>query len=176
MDPEQQPFRPPPVHKATARLRKVLVLNEAMEYRMRQHLHINETDFQAMQHLMRARSMSPGELAKAVHLTSAATTTVVDRLVAAGHARRVRHATDRRRWLVQPTESSIRETMGQLMPMIMETDAVVASMDDAGQRAVVTYIDAVVEAMERRLAAMAAASEATQTAAEFPETGAGPWT
>ena len=159
MEPERRAFTPPRVHAASHRLREVLVLNELMEYRMRLHLNINETDFQAMQHLMRARSMSPGELARAVHLTSAATTTVVDRLVAAGHARRVPHATDRRRWLVEPTESTIRETMEQLMPMILETDTVVSGMDDAGQAAVVTYLDSVVAAMKDRAAEMAEAKE-----------------
>lgn len=169
MEPERPAFTPPRVHAASHRLREVLVLNELMEYRMRLHLNINETDFQAMQHLMRARSMSPGELARAVHLTSAATTTVVDRLVAAGHARRVPHATDRRRWLVKPTESTIRETMEQLMPMILETDTVVSGMDDACQAAVVTYLDSVVAAMKGRAAEMAEADE------RRPGTGGQPW-
>ena len=154
MAPARLPSKPPPMHDASKRLRAVLVLNELMEFQMRRHMHINETDFQAMQHLRQHRSMSPGDLARSLHLTSAATTTVIDRLVVAGHARRVPHATDRRRWLIEPTQESIRDAMSQLMPMVVEADNMVRSLPQEHQDAVVTYLDGVIDAIQRRIVEM----------------------
>ena len=68
----------PRMHPATVLLRQILELNEVMEFAMRREMSLNETDFQAMQHLIKHRSMSPGELAQFLHLTAAATTTVID--------------------------------------------------------------------------------------------------
>ena len=145
------------MHQASVLLRKVLVLNEVMEYQMRRDMKINETDFQAMQHLLKHGSMTPGALAAALHLTSAATTTVVDRLVRAGHAQRAPHPSDRRRWLVEPTPESAREAMARLMPMVIEADDLVQAMDGPGQEYVVSYLQGVVAAVERRIGEMDAA-------------------
>ncbi|WP_427017444.1 MarR family winged helix-turn-helix transcriptional regulator [Pseudarthrobacter sp. P1] len=151
---ETQPatYAPHPMHEATVLTRQVLVLNEAIEYLMRREMDINETDFQAMQHLLKNRGMSPGELAKALHLTSAATTTVVDRLVLKGHAVREPHPTDRRRLQVIPSPTSVRDAMGHLMPMIMQIDQMVSASPAQNQRAVVEFLHGVVAAMNERIA------------------------
>lgn len=153
----------PAMHPASILMRKILVLNDTVEYRMRVHLKTNETDFQAMQHLLQTGPMTPSELAAQLHLTTAAVTSVIDRLARAGHVTRRPHASDRRRIVVEPTESAIREAMAQLMPMIMTTDSLVSGMDDAGQHAVTTYLNGVVEAMQERIDAMATHAEGTTT-------------
>jgi DNA-binding MarR family transcriptional regulator len=153
--PDDNSWRPPgPMHRASVLVRQILVLNEVMEFIMRREMDLNETDFQAMQHLLRHRSMSPGELAQSLHLTAAAATTVIDRLVAKGHACRTPHPTDRRRTLITPSEDSIRKTMEKLMPMIMDVDDKVRSYDDDGQRVIVDFLDSVVTAMTERVAAL----------------------
>ncbi|WP_417218343.1 MarR family winged helix-turn-helix transcriptional regulator [Arthrobacter sp.] len=149
------------MHPASVLLRKILVLNDTVEYRMRVHLKTNDTDFQAMQHLLQTGPLSPSALATQLHLTTAAVTSVIDRLVQAGHVRRVPHPSDRRRIVVEPTESSIREAMAQLMPMILTTDSLVKGMDEAGQDAVVAYLDGVVASMQDRIDSMTAAAEGT---------------
>ncbi|WP_425862244.1 MarR family winged helix-turn-helix transcriptional regulator [Arthrobacter sp. TWP1-1] len=142
------------MHQASVLVRQVLVLNEEMEFIMRREMDINETDFQAMQHLMKQRTMSPGELAKLLHLTPAATTTVIDRLVRKGHVQRAPHPTDRRRWLISPSEDSVREAMEKLMPMILEVDEKVRGYDDAEQAAIVDFLGAVVGSMNSRITAL----------------------
>lgn len=149
------------MHPASVLLRKILVLNDTVEYRMRVHLKTNDTDFQAMQHLLQTGPLSPSALATQLHLTTAAVTSVIDRLVQAGHVRRVPHRSDRRRIVVEPTESSIREAMAQLMPMILTTDSLVKGMDEVGQEAVVAYLDGVVASMQERIDSMTAAAEGT---------------
>lgn len=151
MEAQHQPRGPRPMHEATVLTREVLVLNEVMEYLMRKEMDINETDFQAMQHLLKARTMSPGELAKALHLTTAATTTVIDRLVQKGHAVREPHPTDRRRLQVKPSEQSVRDAMGHLMPMILQIDDMVCASPAASQQAVVDFLHGVVGAMNDRI-------------------------
>ncbi len=142
------------MHQASILVRQILVLNEDMEFLMRREMDVNETDFQAMQHLMKHRSMSPGELAQLLHLTPAATTTVIDRLVGKGHVLRAPHPTDRRRWLISASEESVRAAMAKLMPMILEVDEKVRAYDDAEQAVIVEFLGGVVGAMSNRIAAL----------------------
>lgn len=62
---------------------------------------MHPTDLEAMVHVMQAETdgdpLTAGRLAGALNLSSAATTSVVDRLERAGHVQRERPATDRRR-------------------------------------------------------------------------------
>ncbi|MEO6530681.1 MAG: MarR family transcriptional regulator [Specibacter sp.] len=117
-------------------------------------MNLNETDFQAMQHLMKQRSMSPGELAKMLHLTAAATTTVIDRLERKGHITRTPHPTDRRRWLISPSEESVRAAMAKLMPMIMDVDTMVRTYKDDEQAVIVDFLRKVVTSMSERVSAL----------------------
>ncbi|GAA4367441.1 MarR family winged helix-turn-helix transcriptional regulator [Paeniglutamicibacter cryotolerans] len=142
------------MHPASALLRQILVLNASLEFEMRRAMRINETDFQALQHIIASRSMSPGELATRMHLTSAAVTTIIDRLERAGHVQRTAHPTDRRRRLVCITPQAMQEAMEHLMPMIMESDASVKNMEPEAQQAVVGYLRATTEAIERRIRKM----------------------
>lgn len=153
------PARRPEMHPASVLLRKILVLNDSVEFRMRVHLKTNETDFHAMQHLLQNGPMAPSLLARELHITTAAVTSVIDRLVKAGHVRRTPHSTDRRSVIIEPTESSAREAMAQLMPMILATDSLVRGLDESGQHAVTTYLGGVAAAMQERIDAMAAAAE-----------------
>ena len=144
--------RRPEMHDASVLMRKVLVLNDVVEYQMRRAMGTNETDFQAMQHLMTKGPMTPSQLADALHITTAAATTVVDRLVRADHARRVPHPLDRRSTMVEPTKHAAQKAMSKLMPMIRQTDQLVRDVEPAQQEAVVTYLAGVVQAMEQRVA------------------------
>ncbi len=157
----------PQMHPATVLIREILVLNEVMEYIMRRQMDLNDTDFQALQNLMTNHTMSPGELAQSLHLTAAATTTVIDRLVRKGHVRRDPHPTDRRRWLVSPSEESIRKTMAKLMPMILEVDTKVRNYDDAGQDAIVDFLESIVAYMNERAQTL----EREDAAPEPPQQG-----
>ncbi|MGO1972150.1 MAG: MarR family winged helix-turn-helix transcriptional regulator [Propionibacteriaceae bacterium] len=135
------------MHRATVLLRDVLVLNDEVEFEMRKHLDTSETDFQAMQHLMRRGQMKPTELADALHVTSAGATTVIDRLVRRGHAERVPHPGDRRSVLIKPKEDATQSAMSVLRPMIDVTDAAVRQMPVEAQGAVVDYLESVVASM-----------------------------
>jgi DNA-binding MarR family transcriptional regulator len=67
---------------------------------------LNRTDLRALEAL-RAGGMTAGDLARALSVTSGATTRVIDSLVAAGHVRREGDPGDRRRVLVRLTPAAM---------------------------------------------------------------------
>lgn len=71
---------------------------------------VYRTDLRAltliMQRTREDQDTSPSDLGRMLDLTSAATTALVDRMVANGHVERVRSTTDRRRVLVRHTDSA----------------------------------------------------------------------
>jgi len=73
-------------------------------------LGLNRTDMRCLDILDREGRMTAGELAAQTGLTTGAITTVVDRLEAAGHARRVRDTDDRRRVYVELSDAARRNT------------------------------------------------------------------
>jgi DNA-binding MarR family transcriptional regulator len=77
---------------------------------------LNRTDLRALQALRRG-GMTAGTLARALGVTSGATTRVIDSLVASGHVARAPDPTDRRRVLVRLTpraEEQVDRTFEQL--------------------------------------------------------------
>jgi DNA-binding MarR family transcriptional regulator len=79
---------------------------------------LNRTDMRALDLVGQARSLAPTELARRLGVTTAGTTTVIDRLEAAGYVRRRPDPVDRRRLAIEPTEYTDRQdadTFGGLM-------------------------------------------------------------
>ena len=76
---------------------------DALDEAAAAYLGINRTDARALDVIERLGRVSAGELAREMHLTTGAVTTVVDRLERAGYARRVPDPTDRRRVIVEAT-------------------------------------------------------------------------
>jgi DNA-binding MarR family transcriptional regulator len=77
---------------------------------------LNRTDLRALQALRRG-GMTAGTLARALGVTSGATTRVIDSLVESGHVARAPDPTDRRRVLVRLTpdaEDQVDRTFEQL--------------------------------------------------------------
>jgi DNA-binding MarR family transcriptional regulator len=72
-------------------------------------LGINLTDFKSLGLLHRKGPMTPKELAKAMRMSAAAMTTVIDRLEKAGYAERKREGEDRRSLRVHAAPGSGRK-------------------------------------------------------------------
>lgn len=69
-------------------------------------VNLNRTDFRALLALSSSQGMTAGELARALRVTTGATTRVIDGLVTAGHAYREWDPKDRRRILVSVTPTA----------------------------------------------------------------------
>lgn len=118
----------------------------------RDSMGMGETDILALRYLLRSqaagKSSVPKDLSLFLGITSASTTTLIDRLVASGHVRREAHPSDRRSIIVIPTGESdqeVRHTLGAMhrrMMLVAET----LTADQA--RIVVDFLQRMTEALE----------------------------
>jgi len=99
----------------------------AMRRRTRDSMSMGENDLLVLRYLLKAHqqglSVSPGEIARYLGVSTASTTAIVDRLEKSGHVRRERHATDRRSIYVVPTADSdeeVRRTLGDMHDRMLE--------------------------------------------------------
>lgn len=117
-----------------------------------EHQSMHPTDLEAMVHVMQAETdgepLTAGGLAGALGLSSAATTSVVDRLERAGHVQRERPATDRRRVHLRITPGAMVVAGAFFGPLGRRTDAVMAQFSEAELRAVHRFLVGFGQAME----------------------------
>lgn len=144
--PDQQAPRFGESHAATILLRELLDVTVDFERSLGEELAVNPTDLSAMQHLIVAGPLSPTGLAERLQLSSAAVTSVVDRLEALGHVHRSPNPDDRRGTLVVPEPASIGRAMGRIVPMVSAVDQAIHAFDDAEKEVITRYLSRVVEA------------------------------
>lgn len=118
----------------------------------RDSMGMGETDILALRYLLRVQASGkqvvPKDLSQFLNITSASTTTLIDRLVASGHVRREPHPTDRRSVVVIPTGESdkeVRETLGAMHRRMMQV-AEGLTADEA--RVVVDFLQRMTDALQ----------------------------
>lgn len=139
------------VHPATALLREILDLTGDFERHLGRQLTVNPTDLEAMEELIRDGALSPTELARRLGISTAAVTTVVDRLTAVGHVVREANPADRRGVLVVPNPASVHKAMTTLMPMILGMDGVLQGFDDDEKSTITAYLGRVADVYRAQL-------------------------
>ena len=108
------------IRQLIAEVRASQVATDALDQAVAERFGLNRTDARALDVLDQHEGpITAGELAQAMHLTTGAITSVIDRLEKAGWAKRVRDPADRRRVLVEVTAKVAR--MG---------DAIYGTLDD----------------------------------------------
>jgi DNA-binding MarR family transcriptional regulator len=90
---------------------------------------LNRTDLRALQAL-RGGGMTAGNLARALGVTSGATTRVIDSLVVSGHVVRGPDSRDRRRVLVRLTPAAERQVDSTFEQLRIDTRALLDRYDD----------------------------------------------
>jgi DNA-binding MarR family transcriptional regulator len=93
-------------------------------------MRLNRTDLRAVQALRPSDGMTAGELARALQITSGATTRVIDSLVASGHAVREADPHDRRRVLVRLTPAAAEAVDSSFERLREQARALVAGYGD----------------------------------------------
>jgi len=139
------------VHPATALLREILDLTGDFERHLGRELTVNPTDLEAMEELIRDGALSPTELARRLGISTAAVTTVVDRLSAVGHVTREPNPADRRGVLVVPSPASVQKAMATLMPMILGMDRVLGEFDESERSTITAYLGRVADTYREQL-------------------------
>jgi DNA-binding MarR family transcriptional regulator len=136
--------RPDPAGAILQALRDYKAAEVATRRSTRDSLGMGETDLLALRHLLRAQAggerVGPKDLSRVLGITTASTTSLIDRLVAGGHVRREPHATDRRSLVIVPTvvsDSEVRATLGVMHSRMMAV-AEELSVDEA--RTVVNFL------------------------------------
>ena len=137
--------RPWDVAAPTALLREFLKVSEQFERRLGRELDVNPTDLTAMEHLIESGPLSPSEIAARLGVTTAAATTVVDRLTRVGHVSRHSNEQDRRGVVVVPEPESVHRALGMIQPMVQAVDEALRGFDEAEQRAITAYLERVLE-------------------------------
>jgi DNA-binding MarR family transcriptional regulator len=92
---------------------------QKLSFESRTHMQLNETDMKALRYIIASMNadvaVTAGALSEHLHISTASTTKLLDRLEKAGHIERKPHPTDRRAVTVEITEDThrqVRRTMG----------------------------------------------------------------
>lgn len=116
-------------------LQDLLALAPRVTHALSRRMGVTESHVEAMQHLV-GEPLHPGELARRLGVTNAGATTIVDRLAASGHARRIPDSDDGRRVIVEATPRGVADVVDQLMPMLTRLSAMETGYS-AQERAVI---------------------------------------
>jgi DNA-binding MarR family transcriptional regulator len=126
-------------------------ISEAFDEHVAARLGINRTDLRALDILDQRGPISAGELAEAMHLSSGAITTLLDRLERAGYARRRRDTEDRRRVLVEPTPKLQQGGENFYLPLYEGTMRLLEGRSDEELLALTEFLEQGRELLEREL-------------------------
>lgn len=130
-----------------AALQELVTVSEAVPAALARRAGLSTSELHSLRYLMNG-PMGPVELAKALGVTSAASSGIVDRLCGHGHARRRPHPGDGRRTEVVITDSGRTEVMARMRPMF-EALARLDNDLDADERVVVErYLRGATDAMQ----------------------------
>jgi DNA-binding MarR family transcriptional regulator len=132
-------------HPATLLLRELIDVTDDFERSLGDELKVNPTDLTAMRHVISDGALSPSALAERLHLSSAAVTTVIDRLERVGHVSRTSNPDDRRGTLVVAAPDSVGLALGRILPMVAGVDDAIRAFDEQEQQVITRYLSRVVE-------------------------------
>jgi DNA-binding MarR family transcriptional regulator len=118
-----------------------------------QLLGVNRTDSRCLDILEQRAPMSAGDLARASNLTTGAITAVIDRLERAGLARRIPDATDRRRVLIELTDTARRAIEAMFGPMAELARPMVTRYSDDDLKFLIEF-NQLMRGVQERLAEM----------------------
>ncbi|HVK20935.1 MAG TPA: MarR family transcriptional regulator [Actinokineospora sp.] len=106
---------------------------------------MHRTDLNAVALIMHAdqagRSLSPGQLAEALHLSASSVSALLDRLEAAGHVHRARSDADRRRVELHVRESALEVGREFFAPLGAEMAEAWAVLDDSERLVVSRFLE-----------------------------------
>lgn len=134
-------------------LRDYRAAETALRRSTRDSMGMGETDILALRYLLRVqasgKAVVPKDISRFLGITSASTTSLIDRLVASGHVRREAHPTDRRSVVVVPTVESDKEVRVTLGAMHREMMSVAEGLTAEEARVVVNFLERMTEALQR---------------------------
>lgn len=141
----------PPSPAPVPALRDLIATGARVRHHLAYSAKLSESELRALDHLSTG-TRGPAELARLLDVSTPASTGIVDRLVARGHAERRPHAVDRRRTELHLTDSGRRELRTQLAPMIAALRDLDAHFTDEELAVAERYLRGATEALTVLLA------------------------
>ena len=125
--------------------------NDAFDEVAREKLGINRTDLRCLNIIENSGAMTAGRLAELSGLTTAAVTSVLDRLERAGYARRVRDQPDRRQVMVEVTPLLAERATPIWGPLGEEARSTLSRMSAEELQALIDFYRLGIELNERHI-------------------------
>ncbi len=140
------PSRPAETSPTLLALRRLIAAAELVQPSVAQQAGLSRSEVRTLELLSRA-PLGPAEIARRLDVSTAASSGIVDRLVSHGHAVRTPHPSDRRRLVVEITDSGRTDTLVLLAPMLERLDRLDATLDEHDREVVTRFLDGCVEAL-----------------------------
>ncbi|AIY03226.1 hypothetical protein ART_3627 [Arthrobacter sp. PAMC 25486] len=145
-------------------LQEVLLFNDALKHSICRQLQINETDFNALQHLTFGKALTPSELASRLCITSAASTALIDRLSARGQVMRTPNPSDRRSVLVHASPETVELVVTALRPHFKDSNERLNNTAPEEQQAVTAFLEDVLHSIHAGIDSLPATAAAKRRA------------
>jgi DNA-binding MarR family transcriptional regulator len=144
-------------------VRDLVAADDEMRRATGRRMELGSSDLRATRFVMTACTagaiVTPRDIARHLGLTTAATTTVLDRLVAAGHVERRPHPTDGRSKIVVVTDHARTQAHQALSSVHDEMRAAAAAVPPESREAVLGFLERMAAAMRRQASEQVAAPE-----------------
>ncbi len=129
-----------PVARVIAELRALSTVQDRLDQHAAQRFGLNRTDLRALDLIGQVGTTSPTALAAALGMSTGATSTVLDRLEAAGYARREPDPDHRRRTLVRMSARAQQLSAEIFAPVIRATAEHAAGHPDGELRTIAAFL------------------------------------
>lgn len=127
-------------------LRRLTAIAEQVPASVARRAGLSHNELRALD-LLAEEPRGPAELARALGVTSAAASGIIDRLEERGHATRAAHSSDGRRTSVTISGTGREEVTSYLMPMFRELARLDAELSPEEREVVARYLDGAARAM-----------------------------
>ena len=131
-------------------LRELAVNFDALNNAASPHAGLNRTDMRALDIISMEESLTAGQLAARLKLTTGAITGVLDRLERAGHAVRTHDSEDRRRVVVQPSQETKREGYVMFLDLSDDLQQLLAGYSEKERALIDGFLERVNRAISKR--------------------------
>jgi DNA-binding MarR family transcriptional regulator len=143
VDPERRPA------DLTRAVRLLQLASHEATQAVARRLGLGTNDVTALQVIFAApEPIGPVELGHRLGIRSASATALVDRLAKSGHLRRAPHPQDRRRIVLEATETSWADALDALGPLLRAMDAVADDLTPQEQAVVLRFLTDVTATMD----------------------------
>jgi DNA-binding MarR family transcriptional regulator len=126
-------------------------VSEAFDERVAEILGINRTDLRCLDILEQRGPLTAGQLAEAMHLSTGAVTTLLDRLERVGYAQRIRDTDDRRRVLVQLAPDVRKRSNNLYEPLFHGTVKLLEGRSDRELQRMIEFLEQGTAMVEQEL-------------------------